>query len=272
MITRSILRRHFHLIFATASLALYSSIPAASVAQQPFNPPDALILVQPMGNQALLSISYPGKMPHATVRDAVRRLGKLSGWKLSSSEIKDVRMKTSDRYGPPMDLGVQTGVSSIISGAPLTAKGGFVLQPFVDTFRDLKSYKILYWMSRQRDFQGLRAFGSAAISIDLIQDGGPYRYSVENHNHQGLAPRLPLTQPYNAGNPDSAATPALVQQPPAASGQVWPLLAPVAAIAVGCGLAVFIFLRIAARSRNQSRKNAASSRTSTSDSHHSYRI
>lgn len=240
--------------------------PMPTLAQQPFTPPDALIIVQPTREHAMITISFAGKVSHASAKDAITRLGKRGGWNVSALDVADVNMETSRQFWPPSHLGVQTGATAIISGAPLASKGGFFLQPFVEAFRDLKSYKILYWVAPQAGFQGLRSFDSPSVAVDLLQDGGPYRYSVVNHNHEGPVPRLPLTQ---------ADHNAMTNGPPAAVGtgnHLWPTVAPVLAIAVGSGLAVFFMLRLLARTRNRRRNDAVPGRTTSRDSHRASRI
>jgi len=257
---------HNRFLINAASIFLLTSLGIRATAQQPFIPPDALILVQPAGSQAMLSISYSGKVAHGSVRDVLTRLGKTGGWTLSTPQIADEDMKSSPRYGAVENLGTQTGASVTMSGAPLYTDGGFRLQPFIDALRDMKSYKLVFWVPSQKGFQGLRHFDSPAVTIDIVQDGNPYRYSVENHTHQGAVPRIPLTQAA-ASVSGSVATPT-----PPAGGHPFSLVGPVAGIALACGAVVFIFLRIVARGRNRSRKTAVTSRNSSQDSHHSYRI
>lgn len=254
-------------IFGIVMLALLAGSRHAR-AQQPFTPPDALIIVQPTGDRAAITISYAGKVAHPAAKEALAKLAKLGGWSLSGIDVSDVDMKTQSGpdFGPFASLGVQTGASGSISGAPLASQGGFLLQPFVEAFRGLKSYKLIYWVAPQNGFQGLRSFDSPEVSIDLIQEGGPYRYSIVNHTHQGPVPRIPLTQARVAAGP-AQGTPT-----PARSSSPWAAVGPVLAISVGTGLAVFLALRLYTRARTQSRNRALRSRTTSRDPHHTSRV
>lgn len=239
---------------------------APVAAQQAFTPPDALIIVQPMGNQAMVTVSYSGKVNHGVAKDALSRLAKLGGWKLSTPEISDVDMRTSPQFGSTAALGIQTGATALISGAPLAANGGFILQPYIEAFRNLSTYKLLYWVGPQSGFQGLRSFDSPAVAVELTQEGGPYRYTVTNHTHQGPVPQLPLTQARTstvASVANRRATPA---------NHVWTAVAPVAAIAVGAGLVVFIVLRLFTRMRRGSRNRTSGERTTSRDSRYTSHV
>src|SRR5689334_18313273 len=95
--------------------ALATVVTSAGLAQQPFMAPDALIIVQPTGDQAMITISFSGKVSHAIAKDAILRLGKLGGWKVSGLDVNDVKMETSKQFGPSTDLGEQTGATAVIS-------------------------------------------------------------------------------------------------------------------------------------------------------------
>jgi hypothetical protein len=239
--------------------SMLATAPAA-VAQQPFAPPEALIIVQPMGDHAMVTLSYSSKVSHAMAKQAMERLAKIGHWKMSAPEITDVDMRTNTLFGPSSALGVQTGATAMISGAPLATNGGFLLQPFADAFRGLSTYKLLYWVGPQQGFQGLRSFESPAIGVELTQEGGPYRYTITNHTHDGPAPQLPLTQV----RPSTVA--GVSSGKPAAANRVWPAVTPVIAIAVGSGLFVFLMLRLLSRLRGRSRNRAAESRTTSQNS------
>jgi hypothetical protein len=231
-----------------------------AIAQKPFTPPEALIIVQPMGDHAIITLSYSGKVNHSTVRQAMEKLASIGRWTLTAPEVSDVDLRTSAQYGPPAALGVQTGATANISGGPLAASGGFILQPFVEAFRGLSSYKLLYWVGPQRGFQGLRSFDSPSVTVYLTQEGGPYRYTITNHTNQGPAPALPLTQARISTV--AAVTPAS----PSPVNSAWRLVGPVIAIAIGSGLFVFLLLRLFSRARYKSRNAGPRNRTSSKNS------
>jgi hypothetical protein len=250
----------------TAVFCLLGIASSAVAQQQPFTPPEALIIVQPTGNQAIVTVSYSGKVSHAAAKQAMERLAKLGRWKMSAPEISDVDMRTNQKFGAVKNLGVQTGATATISGAPLAVNGGFLLQPFVDTFRDLASYKLFYWVGPQPGFQGLRSFDSPAISVELTQEGGPYRYTITNHTRQGAAPQLPLIQAR------TSTVASVAGGRPSTGGPAWSAVGPVIAIAVGSGLFVFLVLRLLARARGRSRNRTAEGRTTPRDSRYTSQI
>lgn len=251
---------------ALAIVCFLLGVASRTAAQQPFAPPDALIIVQPTGDRAIVTISYSGKVSHAAAKSALAKLARLGHWKMSAPEINDVDMRTSPQFGPSETLGVQTGATATISGAPLASNGGFLLQPFAEAFRNLSSYKLFYWVGPQPGFQGLRSFDSPAISIELTQEGGPYRYTITNRTHEGAVPPLPLTQ----ARTSSVAT--VTGGRPAPGGPAWPAVGSVIAIAISSGLFVFLALRLLSRMRGRSRNQRAEGRTTSRDSRYTSRI
>jgi hypothetical protein len=239
---------------------------SSAQSRQPFSPPDALIIVQPTGSVAVVTVSYAGKVPHTAAKGPLERLAKLGGWKMTTPEVADVDMKTSTQYGPSVNLGPQTGATAIISGAPLAKDGGFRLQPFVEAFHGMRSFRLLFWVAAQPGFQGLRSFDSPAVAVDLLQDGGPYRYSVVNHTQEGAVPLLPLTQARLAAEPNSAA------KSPASTNPTLSTVVPIVAISVGSGIIVFLMLRLLSLARARGRNGAVTSRTTSRDSHHTSRV
>jgi hypothetical protein len=257
--------RLIHKLICGLALSFAFVAPAA-IAQQPSVRPDALILIQPAGEHAILTVSYSGKVPHAQAKQALASLAKLGKWKMSTPEISDVEMKSSPQFGPVESLGTQTGATVTISGAPLAQNGGFILQPFVEAFHGLRSFKLLYWVAAQPGFQGLRRFESPELSIELIQEGNPYRYSITNHTRQGALPKLPLTQ----APPSNIAS--VEETRPARQSSPWAAVMPVLCISVVSGLVVFAALRFFSLARNRGRNRTHAGRTSSQDSRHTSRI
>jgi hypothetical protein len=150
-----------------------------------------------------------------------------------------------------------------LNGSPIMRGGGFVLQPFLETFRDLEDYDILYFVQPQPGFAGLREYECAALSVRLVADGGaestsgnrqhffrPYRYVVQNHDHTGAVPVIPLTQPASdsARASDRASTGSLGSGASmAGSGSHNVVYWPIVLLAAGSGLFVYGALRVLAR-------------------------
>src|SRR5207248_171863 len=119
-------------VLADAAAAQQARAESASARIQQVS--DALILIAPQANQALLSITYPHTVPHTAVRERLQRLARAEGWTLDQVEVKDEDVTTSPGFGPTRPLGKQTGATALIGGAPLTRDNAFPLQPFVDCF------------------------------------------------------------------------------------------------------------------------------------------
>jgi len=206
--------------------------------------PDALILVQPGEGRAVLSVTFPAPVSHPSVRGRVERLARAAGWKIASLEVKDQDVKTSPQYGASRPLGKQTGALALLTNAPQMRQGGFHLQPYVDAFSDLQRLDLLFLVPAIRTFEGLREFESPALSVKLIQEGGPYRYQIAIRDHTGALPALPLKQP-------PPPPPPAAQQSRSAEQTDGSPLALAVAIAAASGLSVLILWLLLARLRVQ---------------------
>jgi hypothetical protein len=212
---------------------------------------DAMILVQPQGSQALVAVIFPEVVPHAALKERVRRMAQSAGWQVGSLKIKDQNLETSPLYGPAVKLGRQTDASFVLTNAPQMRGGGFLLQPYVEAFRDLNRFEILYWIKQDPSFQELRAYESPALSVNLIHEGSPYRYIVEVRDHAGALPTLPLTQ----------ARPVTAQTGPDHHDAASPgpaLFAPVLMLAAAAGLLMLVTMFIRLRLRAALRQNLPS--------------
>jgi hypothetical protein len=217
--------------------------------------PQALVVVLPLGDVAEVSVTFPAIVQHTAVRDRLGRLARAGGWTVAEVVVRDEK--------PNGSLSAQTGAVLRIIGGPIARNGGFILQPFLETFRDVDRYEILYFVPAQPGFVGLRDYKSAALTVRLAEDGGaesnqgrrqsfvrPYRYVVENLDRSGSLPVIPLTQPVSGStaSPDRA-----VSDSPGAGGGLggapgrnvvyWPIVV----LAAGSGLFVYGVLRVLAR-------------------------
>ncbi len=205
------------------------------------NRSDALILVQPDGAGLQLSVTFPKQVPHGDARNRLSKLARAMNGTLRSVQIKDEIILSHPDFGPQKQLGVQTGASALVSAGSYLRNGGFVLQPYVETFRDLKRFEVFFFVPAVSGFQGLREFDSPAVYVKLIREGGPYRYYVEIRNPGATVPPIPLTQAITTQAPP-APVPQQKSNPVAD-------FAPVVMLAAGAALLVFFGLLLRARMR-----------------------
>ncbi len=213
-----------------AACGCFAAAPAHAV------PSDAMILVQPMGNQVVVAFVFPKVVSHSVLASRIRKLATNTGWSVASLEIQDeaVRMRGgSAAYGRPLK---ETGATVVFRNAPQARDGGFLLQPYLDAFADLSRIEILYMTPPFPDFRGLRDFSSPALSVRLLRAGGPYHYVAEIRDHASPLPILPITQPLqDSTSPRNRGS----------SSKITAEIALVFAIASAAGLAVLLgfFLR-----------------------------
>ncbi len=197
----------------------------AALAQQGVS--DAIVLVQPMGTDLMVATTYSAVVDHGKVKQRLLDLGRHAGWSGGTVEIKDESIKTNAQK----DVGRQTEATILYRGAAAIREGGFILQPFVQAFSDLRRIELLFFVQGQPGFVGLRYFDDPALSVHLTRDGGPYQYLVVFKDRTKPIPVLPHTQ---AVEQPVKATPAAAAQP-----AKQPIsMAFVVAVAAGCGLVV----------------------------------
>jgi hypothetical protein len=229
-------------------LALIMALSAPAFGQQAKSAgsTDAVIIVEPSGNQARLAIIFDRHVTAGQVKDRLANLAHAGGWSHSAPEINEEEMFTPSETGKPQSLGKSTGVTTLLSGAPQIKGAGFYLQPYIQAFKDLKQFELLFNMQEDKRFQGLRSFDNPVVSINLVRNGGPYRYHVVVHDHSAPLPTLPITQ---AAQKDPVPPVAAVKptHPMAGFGVVL-------VIAAASGLIVLLVLRLLSLQRASKHK------------------
>ncbi len=172
-------------------LMLLSGMPA--LAQNRDGVSDVLILVQPLGVESLIAVTFAKPTPHSRVRELLTDLARRGGWKLGTVEIKDESVPADFR--DPSKTAMQTGASSTLSGSSFKKDGGFRLQPFVESFADFSKLEIMFIENADPAYAGLQSFQSAPVTVELIKPGGPYRYMIRIDKSAGPIPTLPLIPP-----------------------------------------------------------------------------
>lgn len=213
--------------------------------------PDAMILVEPVGEQATIAVIYSKPVAHPQARNALSRLAKLAGWKLGQLKMKDQELFDRSAEGERRSLGRQTGIQAEASGVSLLNGAAFRLQPFVEAYRDLKSIDLMFLTGGLADFSGLRFFDDPALRVTLIREGGPYRYSFEIRDSSKSLPKLPLNQPTVPSQPAP-----LVQGSKESRSMEF---GPVLVIAACAGIASFSALRLLSIYRKRGRSGLGSS-------------
>jgi len=160
--------------------------PWRASAQRPA--PDVLVLVQPGRSATLVSATFARQVPHAEVRDKLRTLAAAGRWDLSGLNIKDVDPRTGE--APRGNNAAQTEATAWLVGGPIYTDGAFWLQPLVEAFAGFGRLDLLFMVPADSTFRGLRHFAADGFRLDLIQEGGPYRYSIEAGG--ASIPKLPL--------------------------------------------------------------------------------
>jgi hypothetical protein len=197
---RSVRAVYISTVLGVASLSL---LPAGAQQPKQVSPPvnqtapDALIIVVPgteSASAADVSITFPKAVSQAQVASRIARLASAGGWNYSKPSIRENQMSTDGLHGPTISLGRQTTASTRLSGPLLMQQRGFLLQPFVQSLRDLDRVEIWYFVGKWPEFQGLRNYADGQVSIRLLRDHGPYRYDVVNLDHTAFTAHLPLTQ------------------------------------------------------------------------------
>lgn len=222
--------------------------------------PDVVILVQPQGTNALVAITYPRAIPHAEVRSQIARLAASGGWQVVSQNIHDQDLTTNPAFGTLRKLGTQTGATVLFRNATQYHQGAFILQPYLMAFSDLNRIDLWFMMGRQPGFTGLRHYESSSLSVNLIQEGAPYRYRITIHDRTGGVPTLPEKQPLTVATTQPTST-----SMPSEPGYVASFAAAVA-IAAAAGLFVLIALLLRTRMRATGTKDVDSRHTSLSAS------
>jgi hypothetical protein len=226
-----------------------------SRAQTTAKPSDAIILVQPSGGDLFVAVTYPTIIDHARVKNHLSQLAKHGGWAAGPVEISDQNIKTSPTFGNVKTVGQQTDATTTFRNAVAAKQGGFILQPFVQAFSDLRRIQLMFFMPKQQGFVGLRDFDSPGLTVHLLRDGGPYLYGIDIKDRAAL-PVLPHTQPTAA---PVASGPPVAAKPRVQAGTS---MAFVIVLAAACGLivlgALIAFSSLRARQEARPRSRTAS--------------
>jgi hypothetical protein len=180
---------------ATPWLPAQEAIGHSGQPEQSTDLPDAIVLVQPVGDEAAIAVTYSHDVPHAAARKSLVRLARLAGWKLGQIDIKDQELFGYKPSGERYSLGKQTGIEANATHVELTYGAAFRLQPFVEAYQDLSRLDLFFYTGGLASFSGLRSFDHPSVRVALVQDGGPYRYRVDIKKHSGTLPQLPLNEP-----------------------------------------------------------------------------
>jgi hypothetical protein len=231
---------------AALAVIMALSVPVFGQQAKSVGSTDAVIIAEPSGNQARLAIIFDKHVPAGQIKDRLANLAHAGGWSYSTPEINEEEMFAPSDSGKPQSLGKSTGVTTILSNAPQIKGAGFNLQPYIQAFKDLNQFEILFNMQEDKRFQGLKEFDNPVVSITLVRSGGPYRYHVVIRDHSAPLPKLPITQ---ASPQVSSIQASPVRTHP--SGSAFGL---VIVIAAASGLLVLLTLRLLSLQRASKHK------------------
>jgi hypothetical protein len=168
----------------------------------------------------------------------------MAGWTIGAVEVKDEDVSTKTTTFPSGGIGKQTGAAIFLTNSSIAKDGGFLLQPIVQAFSDLRRIEILYFVQKQPNFIGLRSFDSRSLAVNMVKDGGPYRYEVDIKEQGVPLPNLPLIQPAVAVSPSSTATEGASAHVNSTADYAFVLL-----VAASCSLVVLAALLLLGRYR-----------------------
>lgn len=227
-----------------------------STAEEKSRFPDAMIIIVPMGDEAVIDVTYSHAVSHVAARDGLTRLARLQGWKLSAANVNDQEMFGTSVDGKRISLGKQTGVEATAKGVTnLTSGSAYRLQPLIEAYKNLNRIDILFVNSSPANFTGLRSFDHPALAVTLMQEKGSYRYRVDIRDHSAPLPQLPLNEPPPLASVSQPAAPE--SNPPRPSPVV-----PIAIMSACAGLAAFATLRLLALFHKRGRAVPVRGRTS----------
>lgn len=166
--------------------------------------PDVQVIVVPLPTgQWGVSTVYPKQVGKAEADTRLARLLDTSHWKASEVSFENGQLKRKYEINDP-DVRptqpappVMSSLTFSTSDNPLDlAAGTMVLEPFVQSFRDLSRVHITYLVPKGFVFHGLRHFENSDLSVDMMGGGeGAYTYVLNIKNHRLPNFTLPKTDP-----------------------------------------------------------------------------
>ena len=196
---------------------------------------NAILLIQPMGPQAMVALVFAKSVAHEQVTKSLNQLAQHSGWTASKLEVNDREMPLPDASGKDR-LTQQTDGAMMISGLSVREDGAVDIQPLVETMRDFGRFEIIISSKANPAYHGLYLYEDNVISARMSHAGGPYRYLFNIKDKSAAIPKLPQDQTENVVVTKGNLT--VVKPKPL----VWEML-PVILVATLSGLIAFYVIR-----------------------------
>ena len=150
--------------------------------------PDVLILVlSGTGPWDQISINYSSEIPVADVRKDILALANENRWVIKNEHATTASASTPGAK-PTTSLTFQT--PRIVNAD----SGLLPIEPFITVLKRFKSMEIVFLVSPQFKFHGLKNFDDEYVNIRLKQSGGSYRYRVEIKDNEFERLGLPLKE------------------------------------------------------------------------------
>ena len=176
----------FFVLWIGSGSSGFAQSPPPAAAVSIAGPPEVLVLVyQQPGGQDQVNITYAHLVPHAQVSADIDSLTQLSGWPISSRQIKDASAPLRNRSA------AMTSVTFQVPGVVQDSAHTFPVEVLARAFRKYKRLNAVFFVGPQFQFQGTRSYADNDIKVVLDQHDTAYAYSVEVLG-QSFG-RLPLT-------------------------------------------------------------------------------
>jgi hypothetical protein len=148
---------------------------------------DVGILVRPVtADSARVALAYRRPVPHARVREAIRRLTAATGWVSDTPLIVDDRINRDPKT---------TTALFTLRNAPQISAGAPALQPYLTAFQGWNRVEVIFAQLRPEPTRAAVQFESAALSVRLAQRGpGLSRYIADIRDHAGALPLVAFGQ------------------------------------------------------------------------------
>lgn len=136
-------------------------------------PDEVMVVIMSEGRGSdRVSFSFPEKVPHARVRDLIRRLEAESGWTVQDISITDDHVGKGESSSR-----IMTSAEFTVSGAFVPSTGTFNLQPFLKVFGTYRRIGAVYLVPRWFIFRGPTHYEDENVRVEV--KGSPGCYTID---------------------------------------------------------------------------------------------
>lgn len=218
--------------FVAIAATLLMGHPAALRAQ---GASDALILVHPQGDRAMVVVTYATRVGDTEARGRMARLAAAGRWQIDAMSVAERRFRSA-AGASRAPVAAHTSSTALLSRAPQVRGGGFALQPYAIAFGDMARWEVLFLVPPRADLRPLRRYETPALSLALVSEGNPYRYLVVRGQADAPITLIPDSDPLAPSGSSAVVT-----------SSPWTGLRSVMLAALACGIVVFLALMLRLR-------------------------